>query len=273
LTRNDKLFISWVGPRGIVAAGIASLFGLKLVQKGFPGAEYITPLVFMVVLGTVLLNATTAGIIAKMLKVLIDKSTGILILGAHRAAQLIGMYLHENNKRVVLIDSNPSHVRKAEELGLEALKIDIYHDELNSYLELNDMGYFMALTGSTDVNAYAMNELKSEFGENGAYRLITISELREPELIGPNALFSKYDDYINLSEVARDYPNIEVVEIKNQNHLDQLILASNEDDKVVPLFVHALSTDIKFINPVKQTFSFEEGDKFVYLGRKMADIV
>ena len=27
---NEKLFISWVGPRGIVAAGIASLFGGKL---------------------------------------------------------------------------------------------------------------------------------------------------------------------------------------------------------------------------------------------------
>ena len=30
LKLNEKLFISWVGPRGIVAAGIASLFGLKL---------------------------------------------------------------------------------------------------------------------------------------------------------------------------------------------------------------------------------------------------
>src|SRR5690606_38917264 len=46
LTVNEKLFVSWVGPRGIVAAGIASLFGTKLVSKGVEGAEYITPLVF-----------------------------------------------------------------------------------------------------------------------------------------------------------------------------------------------------------------------------------
>jgi len=63
---NEKLFISWVGPRGIVAAGIASLFGLKLSMQGEPGAEYITPLVFMIVLGTVLLNATTARLFAKI---------------------------------------------------------------------------------------------------------------------------------------------------------------------------------------------------------------
>src|SRR5690554_4574633 len=54
---NEKLFISWVGPRGIVAAGIASLFGTKLVNRGIEGAEYITPLVFAVVLVTVIFNA------------------------------------------------------------------------------------------------------------------------------------------------------------------------------------------------------------------------
>lgn len=50
LKLNEKLFISWVGPRGIVAAGIASLFGSKLAAQGIKGAEYITPLVFMIVL-------------------------------------------------------------------------------------------------------------------------------------------------------------------------------------------------------------------------------
>jgi NhaP-type Na+/H+ or K+/H+ antiporter len=43
LKLNEKLFIGWVGPRGIVAAGIASLFGSKLMAKGEVGAEYITP--------------------------------------------------------------------------------------------------------------------------------------------------------------------------------------------------------------------------------------
>ena len=66
LSLKEKIFISWVGPRGIVAAGIASLFGLTLVFKGIVDAEYITPLVFMIVMGTVLLNATTARLFAKI---------------------------------------------------------------------------------------------------------------------------------------------------------------------------------------------------------------
>ena len=106
---NEKLFISWVGPRGIVAAGIASLFGSKLLSKGEAGAEYITPLVFMIVLGTVLLNATTARVFAKLIGVFLNKSEGILILGASKVSRLIGDYLHKNDRHVVLIDNNQSH--------------------------------------------------------------------------------------------------------------------------------------------------------------------
>ncbi|MGB6269363.1 MAG: sodium:proton antiporter, partial [Olleya sp.] len=92
LKLNEKLFISWVGPRGIVAAGIASLFGLKLASKGVPGAEYITPLVFVIVLGTVLLNATTARLFAKLVGVFLKTSNGILIVGASKVSRLIGHY-------------------------------------------------------------------------------------------------------------------------------------------------------------------------------------
>ena len=82
LRTNEKMFISWVGPRGIVAAGIASLFGSKLRAGGVEGAEYITPLVFMIVLGTVLLNATTARLFARISGVFLSKSEGILIIKA-----------------------------------------------------------------------------------------------------------------------------------------------------------------------------------------------
>ncbi len=80
LKLNEKLFVSWVGPRGIVAAGIASLFGSKLISKGEPGAEYITPLVFMIVLGTVLLNATTARVFAKLVGVFLKNPKEYLFL-------------------------------------------------------------------------------------------------------------------------------------------------------------------------------------------------
>jgi len=141
LKLNEKLFISWVGPRGIVAAGIASLFGLKLAKEGVDGAEYITPLVFMIVLGTVLLNATTARFFAKIIGVFLKKSEGILIVGASDVSRLIAAYLDKNDRHVVLIDSNKTNIAKAQKMNLEALTTDIYSNSLADDIELNDIGY------------------------------------------------------------------------------------------------------------------------------------
>ena len=78
LKMNEIAFISWVGPRGIVAAGIASLIRTKARPGRRSGAEYITPLVFMIVLLSVLLNATTARMFARLVGVFIKNAEGIL---------------------------------------------------------------------------------------------------------------------------------------------------------------------------------------------------
>jgi NhaP-type Na+/H+ or K+/H+ antiporter len=178
LKLNEKLFISWVGPRGIVAAGIASLFGSKLLKQGVEGAEYITPLVFMIVLGTVLFNATTARLFAKMVGVLLKKSDAILFVGASSPARLIAKYLKDNGKRVILIDANKDFIAQAINSDLEAFRIDIYQQELSDNIELNDVGYLIAMTGSEAVNDYAVNRFSKSFGEQGSYRLATSKEFK-----------------------------------------------------------------------------------------------
>ncbi|MBN4085533.1 sodium:proton antiporter, partial [Flavobacteriaceae bacterium AH-315-B10] len=212
LKLNEKLFISWVGPRGIVAAGIASLFGLKLVKNGIEGAEYITPLVFMIVLGTVLLNATTARLFARMVGVLLNKSEGILIIGSSEVSRLIALYLDNSGRHVVLVDSNQVNIAKANAEGLEALITNIYSETLEDNIELNDIGYLMALTGNTDINKYAINKFSKQFGENGAYRLATEEEMNDSTSSSKEDLFSLTDDFVLLSQAAKKYPAIHEIE-------------------------------------------------------------
>ena len=181
LKLNEKLFVGWVGPRGIVAAGIASLFGSKLISQGEPGAEYITPLVFMIVLGTVLLNATTARLFAKMVGVFLKKSEGILIIGATKVSRLIGDYLQKNGRHVVLIDNNRTNIEKAQNIGLEAFTANIYSTNLSDNIELNDVGYLMALTGNSEINEFAIKKFEKQFGENGSFRLVNVDEMNDPK--------------------------------------------------------------------------------------------
>ncbi|TLP80694.1 cation:proton antiporter [Maribacter sp. ACAM166] len=270
---NEKLFISWVGPRGIVAAGIASLFGSKLLSKGEPGAEYITPLVFMIVLGTVLLNATTARMFAKLVGVFLNKSEGILILGASKASRLIGNYLHQNARHVVLIDNNQSNIDKANKLGLEAISANIYSDSLTDNIELNDIGYLMALTGNSDINKYAINKFQSAFGENGSFRLVDADEMGDPENNPKEGLFSHTDDFIKLTEAARKYPAIHEIELHDTEHYEGLIEITKADADIVPLFLKDTDGDIHIITAFSKEFTdIQEGYKLAYLGKNLSSI-
>ncbi|MBU3012648.1 cation:proton antiporter [Polaribacter vadi] len=237
LKLNEKLFISWVGPRGIVAAGIASLFGSKLLKQGVEGAEYITPLVFMIVLGTVLLNATTARLFAKMVGVFLKRSNGILIVGASKPARLIAAFLTKKGKRVVLIDSNKNFIEKATENDLEAFNVNIYDDELTDNIELNDVGYLIALTGNDSVNKYALNNFSKAFGEHGSFRLASSSEANNATEEEKYGFVTPKDDYINLSEAYRENPNITEVKVNGDTEYNNILKILENEEKAVPLFI------------------------------------
>lgn len=268
LKLNEKLFISWVGPRGIVAAGIASLFGLKLAKSGVAGAEYITPLVFMIVLGTVLLNATTARLFARIVGVFLKKSEGILIIGASKVSRLLGSYLETNGRHVVLIDTNQGNIKKAKERGLEAINTNIYSDTLADDIELNDMGYLMALTGNTEINKYAINKFRKQFGENGAFRLISTEEMTDSQNIPREGLFTHTDDFISITEVANKYPSIQEKKLADRSNFESLIKITDKDKDIIPLFLKDNEGELHIISSQNMNaHKIEKGWYLVYLGK------
>lgn len=270
LNLKEKIFISWVGPRGIVAAGIASLFGITLTRSGVPNAEYITPLVFMIVLGTVLLNATTARLVARLLGVIQDASDGILIIGANSASRLIGKYLHNQGRHVVLIDNNERSVKKAQEEGLEAFNANVYMDDLSDHFELLDMGYMITMTSNPDVNNYVVRKYRKIFGENGCFRLITPDELKiNKENLPQQGIFSYQDDFLNISEVVRDYPQTFELALKSPDHLKELMDKMSVAVKSIPLFIKDQNNMIHMLPCDLDTLKIEPGFQLVYLGKPL----
>lgn len=267
LVLNEKLFISWVGPRGIVAAGIASLFGSKLMASGVEGAQYITPLVFMIVLGTVLLNATTARVVAKMIGVFLYKSEGILIVGASPVSRLIANYLNKNNRHVVLLDSNQENIKKAQDQGLTAINTSIYSDSIFDDIELNDIGYLMALTANPDINAFAVKRLGAQFGENGSFRLVSKSEMLDNN-VPKEGLFSYTDDYNALMQLTEYYPEINEITLKDKaDYLNYLTLANKDNDRI-PIFIKDSKGELHIIPSSNQSVDVElNKSKLIYLGK------
>ena len=271
---NEKLFISWVGPRGIVAAGIASLFGLKLAADGVPGAEYITPLVFMIVLGTVLINATTARLVARLLGVIQDSSNGVLILGATDFAVTIAEYLDEQGREVFLVDSNASNIKRARKKGLRAIVANIYNSDLSDEYDLLDVGYLLALTGSNDVNKYAISRYEDIFGERGAFRLITTEEMKAGgTVVDPEHIFSHTDDFINFSEAQREAAVVHEQPLYSQRELLDLLIVAREENYSVPLFIKAPDGQLQILPHDPEAINVDDGGyTLVYLGVKLPEV-
>ena len=237
---------------------------------GVPGSEYITPMVFMIVLGTVLLNATTARLFAKLVGVFLKSSDAIMFVGASNAAQLIASYLRDKGKRVILIDSNQHFIQQALDADLEALRVNVYDDDLADNIELNDVGYLLAISGSDAVNQHALQRFSTDFGEHGAYKLATSKELKNASASDREGFFTPNDDYINLSEAFRENPEILTAEIANEKEYETIFKLLSNEEKSIPLFIEK-AKGIYLVAEFEKAKLPKENLVLSYLGKSIGD--
>ncbi|MGB3798376.1 MAG: cation:proton antiporter, partial [Lewinella sp.] len=272
LTWRDKAFISWVGPRGIVAAGVASLFGIQLAEENVAYAEYITPLVFLIVLGTVLLNATLAGLLAHKLKVSLPKGSGVLIFGASEGSRQLAHSLIDSGREVILVSSNRAECDIAEENNLTAVHAQLNSDELDSRLDFTDIGYVLALTGNDEDNFYLLNNYRSRKGIRGAYRLVTRKEI-QVQRYSKEALFGHYVSYLLFNRAARNFGAVNAIELLKPDELPDLIERLREE-RAIPLYLRCTEYgDITFV-PANddRPLSVSAGDTLYYIGEPLREL-
>ncbi|MBT8255896.1 MAG: NAD-binding protein, partial [Bacteroidia bacterium] len=209
---------------------------------------------------------------AKLAKVYLTNSDGILIIGASKSARLIGDYLRKNDRHVVLIDNNERNIEHAKKLGVEAIVANIFSDTLTDNIELNDVGFLFAMTGNDEINTYAIEKFKNVFGENGSFRLINEMEMNDPLKNPKEGLFSKNMDFVTLNEITRQFPAVFELEIKNEEHYEKLIKIIEADENVAPIFVKDVNGQLKVLSQGNgQGAEVREAQKLVCIG-KMLDI-
>ncbi|MEY3768613.1 MAG: hypothetical protein RLZZ11_1683, partial [Cyanobacteriota bacterium] len=88
LAWRDKLLLSWVAPRGIVTAAVASLFALQLDAAGVVGGGSLKGLVFLTILITVSVQGFTAPWLAQQLGLVASEAALDPAAGFHQHAFL-----------------------------------------------------------------------------------------------------------------------------------------------------------------------------------------
>ncbi len=176
LDRGERLFIAWVAPRGIVAAAIASLVAADLERAGLPGGSELRALVFLTIAVTVTLAGLTAGPIGNLLGVRLRKRDTVAIL----SAQALGMALAEELRRgdvpVILLDSNPAGVRRAQEAGFAVIYGNALQESVMSRARFGFVRTVVSLTANRTLNSVFVTRARDRFGvPNG---LVATSESR-----------------------------------------------------------------------------------------------
>jgi NhaP-type Na+/H+ or K+/H+ antiporter len=168
LTGRERFLLASVAPRGIVAATIASVFALRLQERGFPNADLLASVVFLTIIGTVAFYGLAVPLIARSLKISRGIPHGILIAGAHDWARALAKVLASQGCRVVLVDTNREDVGLAAREGLSAHLGSVLADE---QIDTEGIGFFLGLTSNDEINSLASIQYAERVGRAHVFQL------------------------------------------------------------------------------------------------------
>lgn len=173
LNFKEKLLVSWIAPRGIVAAAISALFALKLQQAGWEDAGILVPLVFAVILSTVVIQSLTAKPLAQALTLREPPALGFLIFGANPAARNIAKALQEQDIEVMVADTNWEHIAQARMENLPAYFGNPTSKHAEENMDLTGIGRALIISPYRQLNPVVALHFLDLFGRNKVYGLET----------------------------------------------------------------------------------------------------
>ncbi|WP_141734423.1 cation:proton antiporter [Oligoflexus tunisiensis] len=160
LGKRERMFMSFLAPRGIVAAAVASLFATRLAENGFSGGNQLRALVFLVIATTVILQGLTADAVAGLLGVRRPRNNGYAILGANRLARALAQKLMEGDQDVVLLDRDGQKCKEAQREGLRIVHGNIMETSVLRRAQVDTRRGVIGLVNNVGVNLEALRKVQ-----------------------------------------------------------------------------------------------------------------
>ncbi|WP_247003785.1 cation:proton antiporter [Halosolutus gelatinilyticus] len=163
-TAREKLFMSAVGPRGIIPASVATLFAIRLQDSEPPtnvaGAKLLVGTVFLVILVTVVVEGGFARQIAERLDVIPMR---VLIVGGGKVGRSLAERLEARGENVVLIEADETILERARSEGFTVHAGDGTNTEVLLAAGAENAKIVVAATGDDDANLLIAQLVKSKF--------------------------------------------------------------------------------------------------------------
>ncbi|NEU81583.1 cation:proton antiporter [Nostoc sp. UIC 10630] len=265
LNWRQKLFLSWVAPRGIVAASVASFFAISLTQRGINGGDSIKALVFLTIIMTVVCQGLTAGWVAKWLQITSKDVTGVVIVGCNPLSLLIARFFQERGENVVMIDTDPECLVQAEAQNLRVIASSGLDAAILEEAGLASMGTFLAMTSNGEVNFVLAQRAAEEFKPPRVLAVfprdpqasISVSNKVNQAFI-PDLAIKTWNEYLNDGRVKLGTTTLNELEFSTQCDRIQEKIRTGV---LIPLLVER--EERLQVMPVNQ--DWEIGDRIIYL--------
>lgn len=199
IENKEKLFLSWMAPRGVVAASISSLFAIQLVENGYSNASELVPIIFIVIIATVTIYGLSASAVASWLGVAKPSPNGLIIIGAHPWARKLASMLDEHDFKVKVVDTNWSNINKVRKMGVDTWHGNILAEYALDEIDLDGIGKVLALTPNDEVNSLAVLRFSDIFGSSEVFQLASGSHIKRSDREVPDSLSGRilFDDQLN----------------------------------------------------------------------------
>ena len=177
---RERTFLAALAPRGIVAAAVTSVFAIELDDAAAKGelpsaiagqAEHLVPVVFLVIIGTVLVYGLLASPLAQRLGLSNRNARGVLFAGADAWTRLIAKTLLNDGHPVMLLDTRYENVAAARMMGLNAIRANILSEHVEENLEFPGITQLVAGTSNDEVNSLATGEFAHIFGKANVWQI------------------------------------------------------------------------------------------------------
>ncbi|MFA9400964.1 MAG: cation:proton antiporter [Acidobacteriota bacterium] len=228
LKTNERAFIAWMAPRGIVAAATSSTFALGLSQANVDGAEKLIPITFVVIVATALIYGLSGGPVAKALGVSSTGPGGVLIVGHSRVARAIAHALQDRGLTAVMWIANDERTKAAQAEGLT-----VYSGDPSDAAspepppELDDVENVMVATDDDGLNAMVAADLSENFGRDHVYQLATGEGDETGFYLRAKVLFDESATHQELAARLEQGTRIESVKVgpKGEAEIDEEMIA------------------------------------------------
>jgi NhaP-type Na+/H+ or K+/H+ antiporter len=251
---RERAILSWIAPRGIVAAAVSGLFAIQLDQANVEGAQLLVSLTFTVIVTTVLLQSLTARPLARLLGVADPEPRGILIVGGNPVALAIATSLHKLDFDVILADTSWDLTRKARMAGIRTYFGNVVSDDADRRLDLVGIGQLLALSTRAPLNTLACLRYAREFGSGSVFRIRLADNAEDVAAIEGRILFKEEATLERLQALIEEGYQIKVTKLTEEYGFKEAMEQQAGD--AIPLF--AVSKD-KVIYPFAEDRTFKAG--------------